>query len=100
MCIQCSKKVSNATNSYGYKTIQKTISEIYSSAFVSPFLVVAATDSRYFHYITENIYRFSVVKLNKRNIKSFHGLNENLPVSEFENSIRFYYQLIRNSNLP
>ena len=89
----------SSTNSLGYKTIHKTISEVYPSTLVIPYLLVGATDSRYFGDITENIYRFSSRKTNSGNIKSFHGLNERIPVSEFENSIRFYYQLIRNSTL-
>jgi len=89
----------SSTSSFGYKTIHKTISEIYPSALVAPYLVVGATDSRHFNEISDNIYRFSAIKINKENIKSFHGLNERLPVSDFENSIRFYHQLIKNSTL-
>ena len=87
----------SSTNSYGYKTLHKTISEIYPTALVAPYLVVGATDSRHFNDISDNIYRFSPVKINQGNIKSFHGLNERLPVNVFENSIRFYHQLIKNS---
>ena len=87
----------SSTSSFGYKTLHKTISEIYPTALVTPYLVVAGTDSRHFNDISDNIYRFSPIKINKGNIKSFHGLNERLPVSDFENSIRFYHQLIKNS---
>jgi carboxypeptidase PM20D1 len=89
----------SSINSLGYETIRKTIAEVYPSTLVIPYLLAGATDSRYFSDITENIYRFSARKTNTRNIKSFHGLNERISVSEFENSIRFYHQLIRNSTL-
>ena len=87
----------SSTSSFGYKTLHKTISEIYPTALVTPYLVVAGTDSRHFNDISDNIYRFSPIKINKGNIKSFHGLNERLSISDFENSIRFYHQLIKNS---
>jgi carboxypeptidase PM20D1 len=87
----------SSIDSFGYHTLQKTISEIYPEVLVSPYLVLGATDSRHFKDISDNIYRFSAIKLNRGNIKSFHGLNERLPVSDFENSIRFYYQIIKNS---
>lgn len=87
----------SSTNSFGYKILHKTISQIHPTTIVAPYLVVAATDSRHFNTISNNIYRFSITKLNKGNIKSFHGLNERLPLSDFENSIRFYHQLIKNS---
>lgn len=87
----------SSTNSFGYTTLQKTISEIYPNALVAPNLVIGATDSRHFKDVSDDIYRFSPFKINQDNIKSFHGLNERLPVSDFEDSIRFYYQLIKNS---
>ena len=87
----------SSTSSFGYKTLNKTISEIYPTAIVAPYLVVSATDSRHFNTISDNIHRFSPIKINKENIKSFHGMNERLPISDFENSIRFYHQLIKNS---
>jgi carboxypeptidase PM20D1 len=87
----------SSTSSFGYKILHKTISEIYPTALVAPYLVVGATDSRHFNAISNNIYRFSAIKINKENIKFFHGLNERLPASDFENSIRFYHQLIKNS---
>jgi carboxypeptidase PM20D1 len=87
----------SSTNSFGYKIIKKTISEIYPETLISPYLVLGATDSRHFNNISENIYRFSAIKLNKENIKSIHGLNERISAEEFEKSIHFYYQLIRNS---
>lgn len=89
-------KVSN-TNSFGYKTLHKTISEIYPETIVTPYLVVAATDSRHFEDISDNIYRFTTIKINKDNIKTFHGINERIAISDFENSIRFYHQIIKNS---
>lgn len=87
----------SSTTSFGYTALQKTISEIYPEVLVAPYLVVGGTDSRHLNDISDNIYRFSAIKLNKGNIKSFHGLNERLPLSDFENSIRFYYQIIKNS---
>ncbi len=87
----------SSTESFGYKTLHKTISEIYPEALVAPYLVVGGTDSKHFSTITDNIYRFSAIKLNKGNIKSFHGLNERLAVSDFETSIKFYHQLIKSS---
>ena len=87
----------SSTTSFGYKTLHKTISEIYPTALIAPNLVIGATDSRHFKDISDNIYRFSPFKINQDNIKSFHGLNERLPVNDFENSIRFYHQLIKNS---
>lgn len=87
------------TESGGFKTIQKTIAQTYPEALVSPYLVVGATDARHFNDVSDHIYRFLPTKINSSNVKSFHGLNERIAVSEFESAIRFYVQLIRNSSL-
>ncbi len=84
---------------WGFQTLHKTISEVYPEALVSPYLMVGATDSRHFSDLTQNILRFSPIKITPANIQSIHGLNERLAVSEFKRSIRFYVRLIKNSAL-
>jgi carboxypeptidase PM20D1 len=91
-------KVSD-TESEGFKTIHKTIAQIYPDVLVSPYLVVGATDARHFNDISDHIYRFLPTRINRSNVKSFHGLNERIAVTEFENTIRFYVQLLKNSGL-
>ncbi len=91
-------KVSNI-DSFGYQKIHETIAEIYPDILVSPYLVIAATDSRHFEEVSENIYRFATITINPENIKSIHGLNERIPVQDFENAIRFYVQLIKNGTV-
>lgn len=86
----------SSTDSMGFNTLNKTILEIFPDVLVAPNLVVGATDSRHFNNVSENIYRFSPIKLNNATKKSFHGLNERLAVEDFRNAIRFYVQLIQN----
>lgn len=85
--------------SEGFKRISKTISEIYPEALVSPFLVVAATDARHYGDISDQIFRFLPIRINKSNVNSLHGLNERIAVNELEDGIRFYVQLIKNSSV-
>ena len=90
----------SSDGSFGFKTLHHTIAEIYPKALVTPYLMVGGTDSRHFPDLSPNIYRFNPIKLDPDNIKSFHGLNEHLAVSEFKDCVRFYLQLIRNSTGP
>lgn len=87
----------SGTDSYGFSTIHKTISQIYGEVIVSPYLVVGATDARHFSDLSEHIYRFLPTRITASNVKSFHGLNERIAITEFENAIGFYTQLIKNS---
>ncbi len=86
------------TDSYGFRTIHKTISQIYPEVVVSPYLVVGATDARHFNELSDHIYRFLPTRITASNVKSFHGLNERIAIAEFEDAIRFYTQLIKNSS--
>ena len=85
------------TTSPGFINLHKTIKQLFPEVVVSPNLVVGATDSRHFRAISNNTYRFSPIRLNNETKKSFHGLNERLAVTDFENAIGFYVQLIKNS---
>lgn len=87
----------SSTDSMGFKTVHQTIVQLYPNALVSPYLVVGATDSRHFKDITNNIYRFLPIIISDKNIKSFHGVNERIAISDYKNAINFYVQLIKNS---
>ena len=88
----------SSINSPSYSLINQSIKEIYPTVITVPNLVIGATDGRYYEGISENVYRFLPIHMNPGNIKAMHGINENIPVDEFEDAIRFYVQLIQNCN--
>lgn len=81
-----------------FKIINTTILQLFPEVIVTPYLVVGGTDARHYNEISDHIYRFSPIHLNKSNQKSFHGLNERVAISDFHDAIAFYVQLIKNSN--
>lgn len=85
-------------DSWGYETINKSIKQIFEATFTAPNLVIAATDSRHFSPISDNIYRFVPYHINEENISTFHGIDEHIPVEDYKDAIRFYKQLISNSS--
>lgn len=80
----------------GYQQLTKTIRQIFPNTLTAPALVLAATDSRFYYALSPNVYRFLPYTITKENINSFHGVNEKIAVSEFEDAIRFYVQLLKN----
>ncbi|HEY9116929.1 MAG TPA: M20/M25/M40 family metallo-hydrolase, partial [Roseivirga sp.] len=84
-------------DNWGYETINRSIKEIFDATYTAPNLVIAATDSRHFSPISQNIYRFVPYHINEQNIGTFHGIDEHIQVEDYENAIRFYHQLILNS---
>lgn len=87
----------SSTDNLAFITLQKTIQEIYPETIIGPNLVVGATDSRHFQKVSQNLYRFMPYKINDKNIGSFHGINEQISVQDFEDAIRFYMRFIKNS---
>ncbi|WP_420387686.1 M20 family peptidase [Roseivirga sp.] len=84
-------------DSWGYEIINRSINEIFEKTLTAPNLVIAATDSRHYSPLSDNIYRFVPYHINEENISTFHGIDEHILVEDYENAIRFYRQLILNS---
>lgn len=84
-------------DSKGYKAIERSIKQVFDNTLTAPNLVIAATDSRHFGGLSDNIYRFVPYHINEQNINSFHGIDEHILVEDYENAIRYYKQLILNS---
>ena len=86
---------STSTPSYG--ALNQTIRETFSDTVVAPGLMVAATDSRQYAGIADNIFRFSPVRATSEDLKRFHGSNERLSVANYGDMIRFYRRLFENT---
>jgi len=84
------------TMSKGYKTVEKTIRQIFPEVIVAPGLVIAATDSRHYSVMTRNILHFTPIRLRSDDLKRFHGMDERISVKGYGDVVRFYEQLIRN----
>ena len=82
--------------SFGFKTIRRTIHEIFKDTIVAPGLVVGATDSRHYTSISENIYRFVPYNLGRADTERIHGIDERIAIEDYVKLIQFYAQLIRN----
>jgi len=80
-----------------FTLLHRTIRQISPEAIVAPSLLVAATDSRHYSALTRNIYRFLPITLRPEDTKRYHGIDERISIQDYERCVRFYAQLIRNS---
>jgi carboxypeptidase PM20D1 len=85
--------------SASFKLIQRTIHETAPAAIAAPALLVGATDSRHYSALTRNIYRFLPITLKPEDTKRYHGIDERISIDDYERCVRFYSNLIRNSDL-
>lgn len=87
----------SSTESFGYRVLQRTVQQIFPEVIISPGLVIAATDARHYEEVSDNIYRFTPIVIDRSDLKGIHGNNEHISVDNFENALRFYKQLLINS---
>lgn len=80
-----------------FKLLQKTIRQTIPETIVAPALLVAATDSRHYAGLSENIFRFFPITLRPEDAQRYHGIDERISIADYKRCIRFYAQLIRNS---
>jgi carboxypeptidase PM20D1 len=56
--------------------------------------MLGASDSRHFCTISNNVLRFSPIKLSKEELRSIHGIDEKLAVEKVGKVVEFYAALI------
>jgi carboxypeptidase PM20D1 len=81
-------------NSIGYQKISTAIKSSYADLLTSPFLMIGATDSRYFGEVSSNIIKFSPMI----DPIGFHGINERVSLESYKTSLWFYEQLLKDLN--
>ena len=85
-----------STTSQGYEIISRTIQQIATDELIIvPSMTPAATDSKHYAEISEDVYRFVFMDLDPALI---HGTNERISIENYLDAIRFYIQLIKNSD--
>ncbi|QIP14346.1 M20/M25/M40 family metallo-hydrolase [Spirosoma aureum] len=80
-----------------FLTIHKTIKSVFPDVAVAPYIMLGATDSKFYSALSTAIYRFSPLPLNDEGTQTIHGTNERIGVKDYQNMIRFYVALIKNS---
>ena len=86
------------TDTPSFRVLQRTIGEIAPQALVAPALLVAATDSRHYHSLTANVFRFLPITLGRGDAHRYHGVDERISIQDYERLVRFYARFIENSD--
>ncbi len=78
-----------------WERLERAVRQTWPEALVSPYLMLACSDSRHYPAISAHVYRFSAMALTKEERESIHGNDERIPVIKIERTAQFYTRLIR-----
>lgn len=80
-----------------FKVLAKTIGQVSKDdILVSPSLVLGGTDSKHFKDLSPNVFKYLHIRMSGEDLKRVHGTNERILVEDYNELIRFYYQLMLN----
>ena len=80
-----------------FKFIEKAVNEIFPEYKPVPYIMNAASDSRYFNRVCDNCLRFVPFKINKQQLDSVHGIDENVDIDTLAPAVDFYRYVIKEA---
>jgi len=81
----------------GYERVSSAIRKTWPEAVISPYLMIAASDSRHYCQICDVVLRFSAMALSSDDRKRIHGNDERISESQFLEALMFYQRMLRAS---
>ena len=77
------------------KDAEKAVNAVFPEYRPAPYIMNAATDSRYFNRVCDNCLRFVPFKIDKQQLDSVHGIDENVDIDTLAPAVDFYRYVIK-----
>ena len=81
-------------NSPAFKMMEEAVYKTVDDAIPVPFIMLGATDSRVYREISNGVVNFAPLV----DSKGYHGIDERLPIKDFQRFINFITIIIKESD--
>ncbi len=78
------------TGDEAWNRLDEAISAAYPGVIVSPYLMLAGSDSRHYSKFCDHVFRFSGMPLTKEQRGLIHNANERIPVALIKGTVTFF----------
>ena len=87
----------SATYDAAWNRLDSAIRQTYPQALVTPYLMLAASDSRHYCRVSDHVYRFSGMPLTKEQRGLIHNADERIPLEHIRDTAAFFIRIMRMS---
>jgi carboxypeptidase PM20D1 len=84
----------SSIESPAFTRLDRCIKQVFGDVAVAPFIMLGATDARYYAGLSENVYRFSPLVMQESQMDTVHNFNEHIQVVQFTSMVKFFAHLL------
>ena len=77
-----------------FELLSDAIRQTWEKTLVTPYLMMACSDSRHYSKISDKVYRFSAMHLTKEERGLIHGNDERIRLDEFKRTLAFFVRIM------
>lgn len=84
------------TDDDAFRLVESAIEDVFPDAIATPYIMMGATDARFFTAICERVYRFTPFRMSREQRASLHSYDEHLGIDALVDGVRWYRRLLES----